>query len=194
MIRDRNISWKTKRIDRDFRTMYGNLNGTFEGTGGAVNAANAIAASELTDVQVGAAGDEFYDIITIPWDMDIDYPLRWRLIYDHTTTDLDTPTFTFSYMPRAEGEAIADITSVEDTTHSGVVSAVASAVGVTSWVETTSQSYITSSDVLLLVRVTATDLGGAGANELELFSLQLEYTIAATATDNRRHTTESEPV
>jgi len=194
MIKDKNIAWKTKRIDRDFRNMYGNLNGTFEATGGAVNAAHSVAASEQTIVQVGAAGDEFYDIFTIPWDMDISQPLRWRIIFSHSATGADTPTYTFDYMARAAGEAIADITSHEDTTFSGTVSTTANAIEVTDWVETSSQSYITSSDVLLLTRVTATNLGGASADEMELISLQLEYTIASTASDNRRHTTDCEPV
>ena len=194
MIRDHNIAWKTKYIDRSFSTMYGNLNGTFEGTGGAVMAAHSVAASELVIAQVGANGDEFYDVFTIPWDMDIDKPFRWRIIYSHSSTDEDTPTWTFDYQSVAEGEAIADITSHEATTHSGAVSATANALGTTDWVKTSSQSYITSSDIMLKTRVTATDLGGASANEIELFALQLEYTVKATATDGRKHDTDNEPV
>jgi hypothetical protein len=194
MIKDKNIALKTKRIDRDFRSMYGSLNGTYEGTGGAVSAAHSVAGSEQTIVQVGAASDEFYDMFMIPWDMDIDHPLRWRLIFSHSSTDADTPTFTFDYMARAEGEAVADITSHESTTHSGAVSTTGDAIEVTSWVSTSSHSYITSSDVLLLTRVTATNLGGASANEMELIGLQLEYTVQMTASDNRRHTTNNEPV
>ncbi len=192
MIRDRNIAWKTKIINRDFRSMYGNLNGTFEATGGAVNAAHSVGASEQTIVQVGAATDEFYDMLIIPWDMDIDHPIRWRLIFSHSSTDADTPTFTFGYMGRAKGEAVADITSHEDTTFSGAVSATANAIGVTDWVPTASQSYITSSDILLITRLAATNLGGASANEIELIGLQLEYTVKAT--DAYRHTTDNEPV
>lgn len=194
MLKDRNIAWKTKRLTRDFRSMYGNLNGTFEGAGGAVNTAHSVAASEQVVVPVGAKDDEFYDMFLIPWDMDIDHPLRWRLVFSHSSTDADTPTFTFDYMARAEGEAIADVTSHESTTFSGAVSTTANAIEVTDWVETTSQSYITSSDILLLIKLTATNLGGASADEIELIGLQLEYTVAATASDNFRHTTDDEPV
>lgn len=194
MIKDKNIAWKTKRIDRDFRSMYGNLNGTFQGAGGAVNAAHSVGASEQTIVQAGADGDEFYDMFTIPWDMDVDEPLRWRVLFSHATTDVDTPTFTFGYMGRAAGEAIADVTSHKDTTFSGAVAATADAIEVTDWTSTSSETYVDADDVLLLTKLVTTYLGGAGANEIELISLQLEYTIKSTATDGIRHTTENESV
>jgi len=169
------LGLKPKRIQRDFRHMYGNLNGTFEGAGGAVNAAHSVAASELTDVQVGAEADEFYDIFILPEDLNRNYDMRWRLVFSHSTTDEDTPTFTFDYEAVAEGEAIADITSHESTTHSGAVSATANALEVTDWVDIATSTYVTALDILLKTRVTATNLGGAGANEIELLYLELEY-------------------
>ena len=194
MIKDSNIAFKTKKINRDFRYMYGMLNGTGQGTGAPATAAHSVAASEQTVVPVGATGDEFYDVFMLPWDIDITKPLRWRLIFSHQSTDQDTPTFTFDYMARAAGEAVADITSHESTTFSGAVASGANLVEVTDWVSTSSQSYITSSDSMLFTRVTCTNSGGADPGEIEMIALQLEYTIQATASDNRRHTTDFEPV
>lgn len=189
MIRDKNISWKVKTEFHSVLTMTGQLNGTFLGTGGAVLAESSVSASEQVVALVGAAGDEYYDRFVVPFDYDYSEPLRYRIWYIHTTTDLDTPTWTFSYMGRAEGEAIADITSHNDTIYSGVVSATANAIGITDWVDTGSEAYIPTTDKLILTRLTATDLGGAGGDEFELLGVEYAYTIAATSTDNARKTT-----
>jgi len=194
MIKDHNIAWKNKIINRDFRSMYGNLNGTFEATGGAVNAASSVGASEQTCVLAGAAGDEFYDILTMPYDMDIAYPLRWRIILSEASTDADTPTFTFDYQAKAVGEAMSDITSHESTTFSGDLSTTDDALFASDWVNTESNDYIEAADIMLLTRVTATNLGGASANEIELYALQLQYTVQSTASDGRRHNTNNDPV
>ena len=194
MIKDKNISWKTKVVNRDFRTMYGCLNGTFEATGGAVAAAHSVGASEQTIVQVGAAADQFYDMFLIPWDMDISHPLRWRLLFTHSSTSADVPVFTFGFMGLAAGEAMAEITSHADTVLTHTVSTTEDALEVSDWKSTGSQSYIASTDSLIITRLAATSLGSASANEIELIALQLEYTIRATATDGNRHTTSQEPV
>jgi uncharacterized protein YcnI len=179
-IPSKSLGWKSKRIQRDFRNMFGMLNGTGQGTGGPVSAAHSVSTSEQTIVQVGAAGDEFYDMFLLPWDINRNYPVRWRLIFTHSSTDADTPTFTFDYEGVAEGEAMADITSHESTTFSGAVSTTANALEVTDWVSTASSTYITSSDIMLKTRVTATNVGGASANEIELIALELEYIVDAT--------------
>jgi len=194
MIKDTSIAWKTKVAFLDARNMFGMLNGTGQGTGGPVSAAHSVGGSEQTIVLVGAQSDEFYDFFPIPWDMDRNEDFKWRVIYSHSTTHADTPTYTFDYMARAEGEAIADISSHESTTFSGAVSTVANALGITDWVATNSSAYITSSDYALLTRLTATYSGGASVDEVELFGIEIQYTINATSSDGRRHTTEFEPV
>jgi len=193
-IKDTSIAWKTKVDFIDARNMFGMLNGTGQGTGGPVSAAHSVSASELTDVLVGANGDEFYHFYRIPWDMDLGKNFRWRVIYSHSSTDADTPVWTFDYMGIAEGEAVADITSHEATTSTQTVSTTANALGLTDWVTTNSTSYITSTDHAILMRWTSTSLGGASADEIELFGFEIQYTINATASDGRRHTTEFEPV
>lgn len=194
MIKDTAIAWKTKVDFIDLRNTFGMIAGASQGTGGAVVAAHSVAASELTDVQAGADGDEIYHLYRLPWDFDRGQDFRWRVIYSHSSTDADTPTFTFDYMGRAEGEAIADITSHEATTWSGAVSTTANALGLTDWVSTNSASYLASTDYCMLCRLTTTYLGGASANEIEMFGIEIEYTVNATSTDGRRHTTEFEPV
>ena len=190
------IAYKTKRIDRDFRYMYGMLNGTGQGAGTPASTAQSVAVSEQVVVPVGAVDDEFYDIVVIPWDMDRTEPLRWRLVYTNTTTSGFTATYTFDYMARAEGEAMLDITTHESTTYSGSITATANALNVTDWTITTSEDYITSTDILLLTRLTATNLGGSTttADEMELITLQLEYTIKSTASDGHNHDTDDAPV
>ena len=130
----------------------------------------------------------------IPWDYDYSEPLRWRVLYTHSSTDADAPVFTFDYMGRAEGEAVADITSHKETTTTKTVSTTANAFGFTDWVSTESNEYIPTTDILLLTRLTLTDLGGAGANELEIWGVEYQYTVKMTSDDNLRHTTSYEAV
>lgn len=194
MIRDKNLSLKCKRVFRDAKYMNGMLSGTGQGAGAPVAAAHSVAASEQTVAQVGAAGDEFYDFWAIPWDMDRDKPLRWRPVFSHSTTTADTPTWKFDYMCIADGEAIADITSHETTTISGAVDTTANALEVWAWTATSSNSYLADADYGILFRLEADDLGGASANEIELFGVELEYTVKMCDDLNIRHTTDNEPV
>jgi len=197
-IRDTSVGWKTKRVHIPVNLMTGMLSSAganaSEGAGGAVQAAHSVTGSELTIVQAGAAGDEIYHLWAFPWDFDRSEPIRWRPIFSHASTTADTPTFKFDYMCRAEGEAILDITSHETTSISGAVSTTEDALEVWDWTATDSPSYVATGDYGMLCRLEVDDLGGASANEIELFALELEYTIKSTAGDNRRHTTTSDPV
>ena len=193
-IRDTSIAWKTRRVFRDARTMTGNLNGTFDGEGGVVMAAHSVGASELTIAQAGADLDELYDFWAFPDDFDRTEPVRWRPVFSHASTTADTPTFKLEYMCIGDGEAIADVTSHNTTTISGAVSTTEDALEVWDWTDTDSDSYVASTDYGMLYTLVVHDLGGASANEIEIFGVELEYTVRSTAADNRRHTTEYEPV
>lgn len=193
MIKTKNIAYKTKKIFRDVRIMTGNLNGTFQAAGGVVLAAHSVGASELAIAQIGANSDELYDFWVFPDDFDRTQPIRWRPIFSHSSTTADTPTFTFSYMAIAKGEAILDITGHNDTTISGAVSTTEDALEVWDWTDTGSDDYIASTDYGILYSV-AVNMGTASSNEIEVFGINLEYTVRSTAADNRRHTTEYEPV
>ena len=197
-IRDDAIAWKTKREFIPAAYMTGMLTGAganaSQGAGGAVHAAHSVGASELTIVQAGAAGDEIYHFWPFPWDFDRSYPIRWRPIFSHASTTADTPTFRLAYMCRADGEAIADVTAHETSTISGAVSTTEDALEVWDWTELTSPSYVAAADYGMLINFSVSYLGGASANEIEIFGLELEYTIRSTTSDNRRHNTNDEPV
>lgn len=198
MIRDKNMSLYCKEVFIPAAYMSGMLTGaaanTSQGAGSAIHAAHSVGASEQTVVQIGADGDEVYHFWKIPYDMDIDEPLRWRPIYSHSSTDADVPVWKLDYMGIADGEAIADITTHESTTISGAVSTTANALEIPSWKSTSSESYITSTDYGILIRLECDSLGGASANEIEVFGLEIQYTVKMCDDLNLRHRTSTEPV
>ena len=195
MIKDAKVAWNTKRVFRDAKYMTGMINGTGEAAGGPVVAAHSVGASEQCIVQVGADGDEFYDFFPLPWDFDRKQPIRFRVIFSHSSVHADSPVWHFSYQAVAAGEAIADVTAHETLTTSGTpVSTTADALEVWDWEESASNLYITASDYAIKVKIECDSLGGANTNEIELFGYEIEYVVGATGASNKRDLTKDGPV
>lgn len=199
MINDKNIAWNRKRVFVKAADMMGVLpsTGVGEGAGAVAFIADPLAASELTGAAMGAAGDELYDVVPIPWDMDIDQPMRVRLWFTHSTTTADTPDWLVSLKAIAKQAAVTDAASTPDQAvafAAKAVSTTASALEILDWEVTTSDTWIASTDRALLVAVECNGLGSASADEIVLYGYELEYTVKACGNDNIRSTTANAPV
>lgn len=197
MIRDKNIAWKTKRVYLPCFNMGGVLADAAQGAGAPVFAAHSVAASELVIMQVAAAGDEVYTFWPFPQDFDADYPLRFRIWFSHSSTTADTPDWVLSYKALGDGDAITDAkdSADEDVAFAAAaVSTTANALEVLDWEKSVSNTKIDSTDHALMMALECNGLGGASANEIEVFGIEVEYTIQATASDGRKHDTNDEPV
>lgn len=202
MIKDNNIAWKTKRDFVRCRVMAGVLDDAVSGIPAALGAggalfAESVAAAEIGGALIGAAGDEIYDIWPIPWDMDRDKPLRFRYLFSHSEAAADEPVFKTHYKFIGKGVAITDAGSSPDelVTHTAHVNAaVADAIELTAWAKSASHTKIADTDIAMLVCHEVDSLGSASGDELTVYGVEIEYTVKATDTDNRRHTTDDEPV
>lgn len=196
MIVDANVAWNRKREFLPAFNMLGVLADASQGAGVPAFGAD-LAASELIGMLIAAAGDEVYTMWPLPWDIDRDEPIRFRLWFTHASTDADTPDWVVSYKAIAKQAAISDAKSSadEDVAFAATaVSTTANSLEITDWEESGSDTIIDSSDRALLLAIECNGLGGAGADEIIFYGLEIEYTINATTGENRRATTRSAPV
>lgn len=208
MLRDRNIAWDYGKIWIPAKEFLSVSNIALDG-----NAANAYVtqgsaatdgapvfgdlgttATECMGVSIGAAGDEVATYIPIPWDLDLDRPIEYRVWFTHQATDADTPIWKIHMLPReSASEALLpvldNIASGGTVTCAAVtVSTTADVVEKTAWSPSTASWFATDDD-FLGISVEADDLGSASADEMILIGLEMRYTIKATTTDNARRIT-----
>lgn len=200
MIKDKSVASRLKRIFIPARVMAGVLDDGTSGVPASLGAGGAIfaeilAASELAGMQIGAAGDEVYHSMMLPWDLDPDHPLRFRVVFVHTSTDADTPVWKLSYKFIGKQAAISDAADSPDellTFAAHTCSTTANTLEVTLWKKSASNTKIASTDVAVLLALECDNLGSASADEILLVGLEMQYTIGRTyGTKNRRETTDN---
>lgn len=183
--RDSNISWKLKREWIPVHMMAGFLESagvqTSLGAGGTVFR-EALAAAQLSGIQMTTA-DEIFHYWPLPWDLDKDSPIWFRLHFTHDAADLDSPVFKVFVKGIGEGVAIsaANATPDETITITHPVAAVVAGLEVTDWGKSSSHTYIASTDLALLLAVELDALGGATADEITLLGLEICWKVKATA-------------
>ena len=198
-IRDKAIGWKRRRIflhPIDFASQWledgTSKVMTGQGAGTPVFAALGVAASELTGIAIGAAGDEVYAFLPIPWDLDPDYPVWARIWFTHDSTDADTPDWRVDFKLIKKQIAISDAKSSPDLTLTFAAKAVSTTSGaleVLQW-EKGSLTF-DEDDLAMMIAVECNGLGNASANEIKFMGLELAYTVRATV--DVRETTKPTP-
>ena len=196
MIKDEQIAWNRKRKFLPAYTMLGMLADASQGAGTPTLGAEPVAASELVGLQIAAAGDEVYTFWPLSWDFDRFQPVRFRLWFTHSSTDEDTPDWIVSYKAIAKQAAMTDAksSSDEDVAFAATaVSATANSLEALNWEESASDLKIESTDKALLIAVECNGLGGASANEITFYGLEIEYTVGACKDSNFRDITRDAP-
>lgn len=195
MINDEKIAWNRKRVFFPCRQMAGVLDDGTSGVPASLGAGNPdfveIAATlELMGMRVDDE-DEVYHFWPIDWDFDRFQPIRFRTWFIHTTTDADTPAFQVDYKGLGKQDAVVDVkASADEAVAIGAhtVSTTDNSLEITAWAESTSDLFIAETDFALLLALEVTSLGGAGANEIVIMGLEMDYTIGAAPGDFRRQT------
>ena len=198
-INDDNIGWNRKRIFISAKDMLGLLEDTSSkyltslGAGTPVFG-EIISAAQLAAMLMNAAGNEIHHIMPIPWDMDTTQPMRFRVWFTHASTDADAPIWKVHYRYYAKLEAIGTaMTADESVTFTAhTVSTTSGVLEVTAWAESASETYVREGDFAIGLALECDSLGSATANEIGLFGLEIQYTVAA-APNNARRITDGQP-
>lgn len=191
MIRDYNIAWRTKRTFIPAADFLGISVDRLASLGaGAAVFQEMVAAAELSGLAIAADGDEIYTFLPIPWDLDRNEPIRFRIWFHHTSTDADTPIWKVFYQFFAKQAALGDaIANTEETITFGAhtCSTTANTLEVTAWKESASQNYIAAADFGMAIAVECDTMSGS-ANEISLIGLELEYTLGGASEGTRKRT------
>ena len=199
--RDHKMGWNRRRLfisAIEMNGMWMESSGTLtsQGAGAAVFSALGVAASELTGIAIGAAGDEIYSFLPIPWDMDTDKDVWARVWFAHDATDADTPVWKVFWKWIKKQEAISDAASSGDaavTFDAHTCSTTTGSLEVTDWAKL-SLTLAESADVGIQLSVECDNLGSASANEIKFLGLELAYTVSMTGDNpNHRDTTDFDP-
>jgi len=193
MIKDRNIAGKVIREFIPVQGMAGWDATQVASLGaGALIYQEALAAAQLAGAQIGAAGDELYHLWKIPYALDRDYPIQMRILFSTSSADADTPDWLATMKGLALGQALSDSKTTPDATFTFAAKAllaVANALNATNWVKVDAPIFA-AGDLFAMVAVECNGLGGAAANELTLWGIEVAYTAKRTTLNNERETTE----
>lgn len=192
MIRDFNIESLEKRVwipSWTFQTWAKITPGTNDGINGAgagtPETISEIGTSGIAVPRAGAAGDEWMHAWMAPWDLDIKKQIRFRVWWTSSSTDADTPLWKVFYSALAEDGAIIQPATALDT-----VIATDTALTTANSLQGTEIGVInrnTLADTVYFLNLTveADNLGGASANELGFYGLEVRYTPRRTAGPRR---------
>jgi len=195
MIRNKNIASRCKRLWIPVNTMAGHsVDRASSLANGVPIYQAAVAAAEVSGLAMAAAGDEIAHFMPIPWDIDRNEPMRYRIWFCHASTDADTPDWLISitYMGKQVLIPAADASADESLAFPATaVAAVADALEVTRWVESASHTKMAETDFAMMMLIECNGLGSASANEIELLGIEIEYTLGGLSEGNRLVTSEA---
>jgi hypothetical protein len=178
MIKDRNIASRLKREWIPVQSMQGyDAARTAALANGAAVFQAAVAAAEVSGLAIAALGDEVAHFMPIPWDLDRDYPMRFRIYFCHSTTDTDDPDWlmTLTYLGKQDLLPAADAAADDTLTFPALaVSATADALEVLPF-QACDPANIAATDFAMMILTECNGLGSAGANEITLMGIELEY-------------------
>jgi hypothetical protein len=195
MIRDRNIASRLKRIWIPVGTMAGlDVARTATLGAGVPVFQEAVAAAELGGLAIAAAGDEIYHMMPLPWDLDRDFPMRFRIWFSHSTTTADNPDWVIEIKYLGKQIVITDAGDSPDDTltfPATAVSTTADAMEILDF-QACDESNIASTDFAMMFLVEANGLGAAGANEITLWGVEIEY-VRGGQSEGARFDTDTAP-
>lgn len=178
MIRDRNIASRLKRKWIPVEEMSGrSVDRLSSLANGAPVFQAAVAAAEVAGLAIAAAGDEIAHFMPIPWDLDRDYPMRFRIWFSHSTTTADDPDWLISitYLGKQILIPAADASADDALTFPATaVSTVADALEVLGFQEC-DPANMAATDFGMVILTECNGLGSASANEITLLGIELEY-------------------
>ncbi len=190
-VRDKNMAGRLKRVWIPVQSMQGlDVARTASLGAGVAVFQEAVAAAEISGLAMAAAGDEVYHIMPIPYDLDRDYPMRFRIWFCHASTDTDNPDWVIALTYLGKGVLIPDASASADDTLTFAalaVAAVADALEVTSF-QACDESKLAATDFAMTIVCECNGLGSASANEIELLGIELEYTRGGRSEGGRLNT------
>ncbi len=190
-VRDKNMAGRLKRVWIPVQSMQGiDVARTATLANGVPVFQAAVAAAELSGLAMAAAGDEVVHFMPIPWDLDRDFPMRFRIWFCHATTDTDNPDWliTITYLGKQVLIPAPDAAADDTLTFPALaVAAVADALELTAF-QACDESNIAATDFAMAILVECNGLGSAGANEIELLGIELEYTLGGRSEGGRLNT------
>jgi len=186
-INDDNLGWNRRRLFIPVRLASGVLDDLTSGVPASLGAGTPVfaelsAAFELIGMPMAADADELYHFMPIPWDMDVTHPFRFRVWFMHTSTDADTPIFSFAYKGVGKQVALSDAKSTPDETvtlGAHTCSTTANSMEVTAWGESASDAKLVNTDFAMIWALTC-DTISASANEVVLLGVELDYVVGAS--------------
>ena len=195
MIKDRNIAWNTRKKFFACQDMAGVLAGASLG-GGAPDMAEVLAAADITGLLCAAAGDEVDHLFPLPWDFDRNSPVRFRVWFTHGSTDADDPDFVVCYKSVAKQDAVSKASSTPDEAvaiPAHTCSTTDDSLEITDWVTSVSDTKIASADLALQLTLECNGLGSAGATEIHMLGVEMEYAVGACLDSNTRDLPDMQP-
>lgn len=192
MIKDQAIAWNVRREFIPVHLMAGlSVDRLAALAAGAAVFQEPVAAAELSGLAIAAAGDTIHHLWKLPWDMDRDMPIAARILFNHATTDADTPDWLVS-LKGLGLQALTAATATADATltfPAKAVAAVADALEKTNWIKS-SGGVFAASDLFCNMAIECNGLGSAGANEITLWGIEMAYTVKATGDSQTRDKTD----
>jgi hypothetical protein len=177
MIRDFNIEWLEKSIYIPAQLFQSQITGAFIGDGTPVFA--EIAAADVTAPLLASTGTGINHIMRVPYDLDRNHAVRFRVWTSINIADQDVETFTILYSALKAGGTIIDAATALDT----VVPAYTFSANINS-AEVTSFGAIKRGTLLdttefLALKVTLT-FNTASNSEVSILGLEMRYTPRRT--------------
>lgn len=153
--------------------------GSGETAGAALVGEIGATSTDIAGIEIAAAGDLINTYWPFPSDLDTSDPeIYFRVHFVHETTDTDTPDYKVHYLWRAKQEGFLEpvagataVTSILDH----AVAATADSLEVTAWTVAATQPG--SADVAGIFAVEADHLGSAGAGEMFILGLEIQYKV-----------------
>lgn len=190
-VRDKNMAGRLKREWIPVQSMQGyDAARTAALANGVPVFQAAVAAAEISGLAMAAAGDEVAHFMPLPWDLDRDFPMRFRIWFCHASTDTDDPDWLITITFLGKGILIpAADASADDTLTfpATAVAAVADALEVTGF-QSCDESNIAATDFAMMILTECNGLGSASANEIELLGIEIEYTRGGRSEGGRLNT------
>lgn len=169
--------WRRKRTYLPVSVFQG-VSGDFAsmGVGGQVA---EVSTFELTGCEM-AANDTLAHLMPIPWDMDNEKEVNFRVHYLSDSADADTSTFKLAIKLYAAAALTAATTSADKTItfDEGTAATTAFILETTNWAASTWATIYDSADIYLGLSVELEAFGGS-ADEMFVMGLEMEYTIDA---------------
>jgi hypothetical protein len=182
MIRDFNIEWLEKKIYIPAQSFQSQVSGAFIGDG--TSAFAEISSFDVTGALLASTGTGINHIMMVPYDLDRNHAIRFRVWWSNSTTDGDIETPTLVYKALTAGDAMIDAATALDTVIPAYTfNATANAMEVTDFGAIKRGTLADKTEALIL-KLTLT-FNTASNSEISLMGLEMRYTPRKTAGPRR---------